>query len=177
MDDPRDRLRIVLRPSRILVLTLGCGYVGAAACVLALDFAAGAKSLMIAFLVFSALCDLRCYAGLDERRRIREIIFHSSDDWIAISGAGRVFHGRPGWGRLVHPLAVCFSLEQSDGKKLPVLILCDMCDIEALRDLRVWLRGHPGGGGDPAEHRVLAPGGSPLGRYARDIRLSNGSRS
>ncbi|MDH3316996.1 MAG: hypothetical protein OER43_14675 [Gammaproteobacteria bacterium] len=177
MDDPRDRFRIVLRPSRILALTLGCGYAGATACLLALDFGAGAKSLMISFLLFSAFCDLRFYAGLDERRRIREIIFHSNDDWFAISGAGRVFRGRPGSGRLVHPLAVSLSLKQADGKKLPVLILCDMCDIDAFRDLRVWLRDHQSGGGDPAGHRFSVLGFSAPGRSALGSRLRNGSRS
>lgn len=177
MDDPRDRFRIVLHPSRILAWTLGCGYAGAAVCLLALDLGTGAKSLMIAFLLFSAFCDLRDYAGLAERSRIRELIFHSNDDWIAVSGTDQVFRGRPVSGRLVHPMAVSFSLKQADGKKLPILILRDMCGIDAFRDLRVWLRGHPTAGGDRSDHRVFALGRSALGRYARYFRLGNGSRS
>lgn len=167
MDDPRNRFRIVLHPSRMLALALGGAYAGAAACLLAIDLSAGVKSLIIAFLVFSAYCDLRVHAGADGRSRIREIVFHSDDDWIAVIGVGRIVRGRPATGRLVHLLAVCFSLEQPNGKKLPVLILCDMCDGDAFRDLRVWLRGHDTGGGDPAGKR----------RSVMDFRLGNGSRS
>ncbi len=182
MDDPSDRFRIVLYPSRILALMLCCVYAGAAACLLVLDFGAGAKFLMIGFLLFSAFCDLRFFAGLDERSRIRELIFHSNDDWIAVSGTGHVFRGRLVSGRLVHPLAVSFSLKQADGKKLPMLILCDMCDVDAFRDLRVWLRSHYSGGGDSAGHRFSLLGFSVLGfsalwSSALDSCRRNGPRS
>jgi hypothetical protein len=142
MDDPRDRFRIALRPSRTLLMALGLAYAGAAACLLSLDMELGIKGPMLAFLTLSGFCDLCLHAGGLRRRRVGEIILHPEGDWRVINGAGEMLRGKPVAGRLVHPLAICFSIRRGNAKRLPVLVLGDMCSADAFRQLRAWLRVH-----------------------------------
>lgn len=167
MDDARDQLRILLHPSRMLVLALCSAYAGAGACLLSLDLGAGFKALMLALLMLSGYCDLVTRAGAVWRRRVREIVFHADGDWRVIGETGKIRCGRPGAGHLVHPLAVCFTLELAGGKKLPVLIVRDMCTADAFRELRAWLRGHGRSGRDTA----------PRAWSALTLRPRHGSRS
>jgi hypothetical protein len=140
MDDVGDRFRIVLKPSRKLLAALGLAYSGAAACLLSLDLEFGAKALMFAFLVLSGVCDSCIHAGGPTRRRVTGLVLHREGDWRVVNGAGEVLRGRPVPGGLVHPLAVCFSIRLADARRLPVLVLADMCGADEFRRLRVWLR-------------------------------------
>lgn len=148
MDDARDRFRILLHPSRMLVLALASAYAGAGVCLWLLDLGLGVKGLMFAFLILSGLCDLCIHTGAQRRLRVREITFHSSGDWQLSNGTGKVLHGKPIGHRLVHPLAVCFSIRLDSGEVMPVLVLGDMCRADAFRELRVWLSVHGEGGQD-----------------------------
>ncbi len=150
MDDSRDRFRIVLQPSRKLALALGSAYIGAGACLSLLDLGSGIKTLMLAFLILSGFCDLYTHAGGNRRRRVREIIFHLDGNWRVINAAGQILHGKPVAGRLVHPLAVSFSIRLGSGKQLPVFVLGDMCTADAFRGLRAWLSVHGERGQDAA---------------------------
>ncbi|HSS64715.1 MAG TPA: protein YgfX [Gammaproteobacteria bacterium] len=150
MDDLYDHFRIVLHPSPTLVLALAAAYAGAAACLLSLELGFGIKGLMLAFLILSGFCDLWVAASTRWRRRVSQIVFHPDGDWRVISGAGEVLTGRPVAGRVVHPLAVCFSIRLASGKCLPVTVLGDMCAGDAFRRLRAWLGIHGGRGLDVA---------------------------
>jgi hypothetical protein len=87
---------------------------------------------------------------------VREIIFHLDGDWRVINGAGEIFRGKPVAGRLVHPLAVSFSIRLGSGKRLPVFVLSDMCSADEFRGLRAWLGVHAEGGqGATARARPL----------------------
>lgn len=147
MDDVANRVRIALRPSRTLLLALCAAYAGAAACLLSLDLGFGIKGLLLAFLTLSGFCDLCFHAG-GRRRRVSEIVLNSDGDWRVISGSGEVLRGRPDPGRLVHSLAICFSVRLGGAKRVPVVVLGDMCSGEAFRQLRAWLRVHGEDGAD-----------------------------
>lgn len=142
MDDARDRFRILLHPSRTLVLALGAAYAGAGVCLWLLDLGPGIKGLMFAFLILSGLCDLCIHTGAHRRLSVKEITFHRGGDWQLTNRAGKVFHGKPVACRLVHPVAVCFSIRLDSGVDLPVLVLGDMCGADQFRALRVWLSVH-----------------------------------
>jgi hypothetical protein len=150
MDDARNRFRIKLHPSRTLVLALGSAYIGAGACLSLLDLGSGIKTLVLAFLCFSGICDLYSHAGGNRRKRVKEIIFHLDGEWRVINAAGELLQGKPVGGRLLHPLAVSFSIRLGSGKRLPVFVLGDMCTADAFRDLRVWLGVHGERGQDAA---------------------------
>lgn len=167
MDDARDRLRIVLHPSRLLPLTLFGAYAGAGVCLLAIDTGASIKTFLFAFLLLSAYCDLGRHAAARGRCRIAEMIFDAGADWLAFRADGQTIRGRPGASCLVHPLAVCFTLEQSGKSSQPVLILSDMCNADDFRRLRLWLRAHNSDGRGPAS-------GS---RFASRLRLGDDSRA
>ena len=171
MDDVRDRLRIAFRPSRALLLALGSAYAGATACLLSLDVGFGIKGLMLAFLIFSGFCDLSIHAGGLQRRRVREIILYPGGDWRVINGAGEVLRGTPVAGRLVHPLAICFSIRLGKAKQLPVLVVGDMCSADAFRQLRAWLSVHGEDGPDVASRTRPVSSRGPRRRFPALSRL------
>ncbi len=137
-----DRLHITLRPSKILLIALGFAYAGAAACVTALGLSAVLTVAMLGLLALSAFCDWRTYSGRDPRRRISELVLNADGRWLVVDGEGRIASGAAGVERLVHPLAVSFTLERAEAKPIRILILPDMIEEAHWRGLRVWLRGH-----------------------------------
>lgn len=143
MDEARRPLRVILHPSRTLALSLVAGYSGAALCLLSLDLGSGVLSLTFALLTLSGYCDIRTHFGCYPRRA-REIVLHPDDDWRVVDARGGVLQGRPVGALLVHSLAVCFSIRLVSGKRVPVLVLKDMCSPDAFRRLRIWLNMHDG---------------------------------
>lgn len=138
MDEARRPLRVILHPSRTLALALITGYSGAAVCLLSLDLGSGLSSLIFALLTLSGYCDIRAHFGRHSRRA-REIVLHNDDDWRVIDACGNLRQGRPLGVPVIHSLAVCFSIRSESGKRVPVLILKDMCASGSFRRLRVWL--------------------------------------
>ena len=138
MDEARRPLRVILHPSKTLALALVAGYFGAALCLLSLDLGSGVLSLTFALLTLSGYCDFCTHFGR-ALRRAREIVLHPDDDWRVIDARGGVLRGRTVGAHLVHSLAVCFSIRSVSGKRVPVLVLKDMCSPDAFRRLRVWL--------------------------------------
>lgn len=144
MDDPHRQFRILIRPSRRLIALLCVAYGGAAACLLSLDLGAGIMGLMLALLVLGAVCDLAVHGRARHRRAPREIVFDAESECRVVGATGVELRGRLRTAILVHPLAVCFTLDLGDRQTLPVLILPDMCRADAFRKLRLWLRAHHG---------------------------------
>lgn len=138
MDEARRPLRVILHPSRTLALALVSGYSGAALCLLSLDLGSGVLSLTFALLALSGYCDSRTHFGRHPRRA-REIVLHCDDDWRVIDACGGVRQGRPLGAVVVHSLVVCFSIRSESGKRVPVLVLNDMCPSGTFRRLRLWL--------------------------------------
>ncbi len=166
MNEARRPLRVILQPSRALALALITGYSGAALCLLSLDLGSGISSLTFALLTLSGYCDIRAHFGRHSRRA-REIVLHCDDDWRVIDACGGVRRGRPFGALVVHSLAVCFSIRTDCGKRVPVLVLKDMCSSNAFRRLRVWLNMNGAGRTQPARRQRA---GSPMVR-------TNGYRS
>lgn len=142
MEDAHRRFRLSVHPSPTLALGLCAAYAGAAICLLSLDLGSGIKTFMLGFLILSGYCDLLIHLGGHRRRRLVEIILHRDDDWRLMDGDGNSYSGIPVSPRLLHPLAVCFSLRPDSGKHFPVVILKDMCAPDAFRQLRAWLNVH-----------------------------------
>lgn len=150
MDDAHRRFRLAIHPSPTLALGLCAAYAGAAICVLSLDLGSGIKTFMLALLTLSGYCDLLIHLGAHRRRRLVRIIFHRDDNWRLIYRDGNSYCGSPVSTRLLHPLAVCFSLRLDNGNHFPVMVLKDMCAPDAFRQLRAWLNVH----GEGAQHAV-----------------------
>ena len=140
MDDSEERMEVLLVPSGILRRLLVAAHVGAAVCVLLLDLGAVLQSLLAALILFSASCDLRSSLSATGRRRLHKLTLRSADEICLLSGKGTSVCGRVSVERLIHPLAICFCLEQENGAAIPVLVISDMCGEEAFRRLRVRLR-------------------------------------
>ena len=138
MDEARRPLRVILHPSRTLAFALLTGYAGAGLCLLFLDLGSGISSLTFALLILSAYCDFRTHFGRHPRRA-REIVLHCDNDWRVIDAHGGARQGEPFGTLVVHSLAVCFSIRTDCGKRVPVLVLKDMCSSDTFRRLRVWL--------------------------------------
>ena len=152
MDEARRPLRITLHPSRTLALALVTVYTGAALCLLSLDLGSGIATLTLALLTLSGYCDIRSHLGRHPRRA-REIVLHRDDDWRVVDAFGGVSQGRPFDAVMIHSLAVCFSIRSAGGKRVPVLVLKDMCSAEAFRRLRVWLNTNRGRRSQPGLER------------------------
>ena len=138
MDEARRPLRVILQPSKTLALVLLTGYAGAALCLLSLDLGSGLSSLTAALLALSGYSDFRTHFGRHPRRA-RQIVLHCDGDWRVIDACGGLRQGRPLGALVVHSLAVCFSIRTDCGKRVPVLVLKDMCPSDTFRRLRVWL--------------------------------------
>ena len=63
-------------------------------------------------------------------------------DWVLVTRAGRVLSGRPVGLALVHPWAVAFTLQLSNGERRRVLVLPDTTDARSFHALRLWFRLH-----------------------------------
>lgn len=141
MSTTPERLRVTLRPSRTLAVFLITAYAGAAGCLAAIGLPDSLSLPLLALLGMSACCDLRAHVCVSSRSRLCALILDSTGEFVAFDTAGRAMRGTPATVRLVHPLAVSFSLYPDQGRPVAVLVLADMTSAEEFRALRVWLRG------------------------------------
>ena len=134
-------LRLIPKPSRILIALLTVGHLGAVAVLIPLDLSLFIKLGIAAVLLVSLIIALRKQPGRTGEGGVQALTWKADGDWVLETAEGESLSARLHESTYVHPWLVVLNFRQENKRGLLSFALApDALDHEIFRELRVRLK-------------------------------------